>query len=454
MKTAACIVVVCLFCSVMVAAVPIDFDLDATADYYGFIDATTFFGSARARLTVVPELSFKTVSRVFEARLSALLYLQAFEEPMVVEPERILREAYVGLHVGLFDIFLGQRFVRWGKVDVMSPLSNVNHSDTTVLSMDDPYEGVLPDLMLQIQFYPSDTWYVDAVYVPFLSPDIIGIEDVIIKDQLRIDLLGLTSVYNVDAAFLNRSVQPFSEWAHSLHLAAHINSFWFDFTGVYSLFIDQSPDFDVSDIAESVTVNGSTTTHAISGTAYPAYNRAHSIGLSVAFYLGDFLVSADTALKLTKNLDGTRMEVKNNEFFSVLQIERLFWQNRLRAQANVFHRYILNYEAVTVSDYSPVVQAYIGETVAEYLLQKPQSQTYALLHGEASFLRERLSIAASIIYGFDEKVVFVIPRLSFKLSDYVSFGLGSDMWFGQEGTGLLGASIDNDNVYLRAQLEL
>jgi hypothetical protein len=454
MKAAVCIMVVCLFCSGGAAAEPVDLGLDATVDYYGLIDATTFFTSARARLTVVPELSFKTGSRVLEARLSALLYLQAFKEPVVVEPEGILREVYVGLHVGLFDIFVGQRFVRWGKVDVMSPLNNVNHSDITVLSMDDPYEGVLPDLMLQIQFYPSDLWYVELVYVPFLSPDIINIEETIIKDQLQIDLMGLTSVYNVDAAFLNRSVQPFTEYAHSMHVAAHVNSFWFDLTGVYSFFIDQSPDFDLLNVEESIIVDGSTTTHTISGTAYPAHNRAHSIGLSAAFYMGDFLISADTALKLTKDLDGTRMDVKNKELFSVLQIERLFWQNRLRAQANVFHRYILNYEAVTVSDYSPVVEAYIREIVAEYLIQKPRSQAYALLHGDASFLRERLSVAASVIYGFDEKVVLVMPRLSFKLTDYVSLRVGSDMWFGQEGKGLLGASLYEDNVYVRAQLEL
>ena len=455
MKTVVFIIAIWLFCLVTAAAAPISFGLDATADVYGLIDPTTFFTLARARLTLVPEISFKTASRVLEARLSALLYLQAFEDTIVVDPERILREAYAGLHVGLFDIFVGQRFVKWGKVDVMSPLNNVNHSDTTALSMDDPYEAALPDFMLQVRFFPSDSWYADVVYVPFLQPDIIGMEETVIQDQLQIDLLdGTSQVYNVDAAFLNRSVKPFSEWAHSLHISAHLNSFWFDFTGVYSFFIDQTPDFDLSDIQETITSSGSTTTHTISGTAYPAYNRAHNIGLSAAFYLGDFLISADAALKLTNDIDGSRMDVKNSEIFAVLQIEGLFWQNRLRAQANLFHRHILNFDATTVSDYSPVVEAYIREIVAEYLIQKPQFQTYVLLHGEANFLRERLSIATSVIYGIDEEVVFVMPRISLKLSDFVSFRLGSDIWFGSQGNGLLGAGLYDDNAFFRAQLEL
>ena len=392
---------------------------------------------------------------MFETRLSALLYLQGFDEPPVVSPERRIREAYVGLHVGLFDLFLGQRFVRWGMVDIMSPLNNVNHSDTTVLSMDDPHEGTLPDLMLQIQFFPSDLWYVDAVYVPFLQPDIIDIEETIVQDQLQIDIGGTSHIYDVDAAFLNRPVEPFSEWAHSLHVSAHLKSFWVDLTGVYSFYIDQSPDFDLSDIAESEEDTGiDETTHTITGIACPAYNRAHSIGLAAAFYLADFLISADAALKITEDLDGTRIDVKTSEIVSVLQVERLFWQNRLRAQAMVLHRYLLHDDAIPVSDYSPVIQAYISAIVAEYLRQKPESQLYALIGGDAKFLRERLSVSANIIYGLDEEALFVMPRLSLKLTDYVSLQLGSDLWFGQEGRGLLGGSLNNDNIFLRAQLEI
>ena len=282
-----------------------------------------------------------------------------------------------------------------------------------------------------------------------------GIEDTIVKEQLQIDLPdGTSHIYEVDAAFRNRSVEPFSEWAHSLHISAHLKSFWVDLTGVYSFYMDQSPDFDLSDIEESVVESGSETTHTITGTAYPAYNRAHSIGLAAAFYLGDFLISADAALKITENLDGTRIDVKNSEVVSVLQAERLFWQNRLRAQAIVFHRYLLYYDAVTVSAYSPVVQAYVSAIVAEYLLQESCSQFYALLGGNAMFFRERLSVSANAIYGLDEEVLFVMPRLSLKLTDYVSLVLGSDLWFGQEGTGLLGGSLHNDNIFLRAQLKI
>ena len=64
------------------------------------------------------------------------------------------------------------------------------------------------------------------------------------------------------------------------------------------------------------------------------------------------------------------------------------------------------------------------------------------------------SVAASIIYGFVEEVVFVMPRAALKLTDYVTFKLGSDLWFGQEGKGLLGVRLQNDNVFLRAQLQL
>ena len=109
---------------------------------------------------------------------------------------------------------------------------------------------------------------------------------------------------------------------------------------------------------------------------------------------------------------------------------------------------------MTASEYTPVVEAFINAIVAEYLLQEPQSQLYALLGGNAMFFRERLSVSANAIYGLDEEVLFVVPRLSLKLTDYVSLDLGADLWFGREGTGLLGTSLSNDNIFLRAKLQI
>ena len=54
-------------------------------------------------------------------RLNGVLFLQPIGNPTLIDPERILREAYVGLHFNTFDIYLGQKFVNCGKIDLFKP---------------------------------------------------------------------------------------------------------------------------------------------------------------------------------------------------------------------------------------------------------------------------------------------------------------------------------------------
>ena len=435
---------------------PVDAGIIAAVDYYSHVDPSSFLEPARLRLTLLPEIGYATPSGVLDARLSLLLYIQGFSaDSIFVSPERIIREAYMGLHVGRFDIYAGHRFVHWGKVDILSPLNNVNHADTTVLSTDDPFESTLSDLLLQLRFYPTDMLYAELVYVPFLQPEVIDIEEVSIQEILQLPIPGdLAYVYDIDASFLNRTPAPYSEWANSVHVALHLLSFWFDLTCVYSNFVDQMPDFDLSGVTETMQNDGTTETHTVRGTAYPAYDRVSSLGLATSLYLGDFLLSADTAFKITGDPGGTRMEVKNSELFSVVQLERLFWQNRLRVQTNIIHRYVFDADADIVSDYSPAVEAYINAIISEYLQQDRSSQLYGLLHTDVSFLRETLTFAPTAIYGINEKVFLLMPRVSYKVNDYLTCSAGADIWFGKEGNGVLGANLAKDNAYIRARLEL
>ena len=437
----------------VIGAIDVDLGVRAFVDYYALIDPATFYSSERLRFTVSPELSLRTEKRLFDLSLSAVAYAQGFSTPNLIDPERILRDAYLGLHIGLADLYIGQKIVSWGKVDVLSPLNNVNHGDATVLSIDAPLEGTMPDLLLQLRFYPSDLLSLELVYVPFLKPDEIGVEELAIQNRLELSIPGQkTQIYDLDATFRNPRLGPFEQWAHAYHAALHLLSYWVDVTAAYSYFVDQAPDFDLSDLTEITTEDADAITRSIRGSGVPGYNRAHSFGLASSFYVADYLVSADIAIKLTSDLDGSRMEIKNNEAMWVAQVERLFWNNRLRVQANLLHRLVLNYGAEIASAFSPVVEAYLKATIDAYLFQSEQSQLYALLHADARFLRERLSSAFTLIYGFDEGITYVIPRLSYVLNDYVSVSAGADLWFGDASEGFLGVNLERDNFFIRAQL--
>ena len=421
---------------------PLDFDGIFQVDYYGLIDPSTFYESERIRITVVPELKGKSKSKVVDFHLSGIFYLQPVGEPQVIDLERIIREAYLGFHYSIFDINLGQKFVNWGKVDILSPLNVVNHSDTTVLSTDNLLEASLPDLLTQIQIYPLDNFNIEIIYVPFLQPNIYEIEEIRIEQTFT---LG-TQQYNVDAAFIDREIPLFSEWAHSLYVAANYTSYLFDLIVSYSYYVDNNLDFDLSEIKETIVG----TTHTITGTAYPGYNRVHNIGLGVSFYVGNLLFSADSAMKITRDWEGSVIEIKNSELFSALQVERMF-RNRVRGHLNLYHHYVFNYDTPIQSPYSPLIQNYILVVVDDYLLQKPQSQFYFLLHLDTHFFREKLLLGANLIYGYTEKGYYLVPRVTYKVSDHINLSAGADIWMKGDIESFLGRNESRDNFFIRAQ---
>lgn len=84
----------------------IDFAGVIRADYYGLVDDSTWYTHERIRLTVAPELKWKSESGSLDLHLSGIGYIQPLGDPVFIDPERIIREAYMSLHRGIFDIDL------------------------------------------------------------------------------------------------------------------------------------------------------------------------------------------------------------------------------------------------------------------------------------------------------------------------------------------------------------
>ena len=441
-------------CFTTVPALAIDFGCLFQADYYGLIDPTTFYESDRMRFTVVPEIMGKSSSNIVSYRLNSVLYFQPVGDPTFTEPERLIREANVGLHFDIFDMYLGQKFVNWGKVDVLSPVNTINHSDNTVLSLDNYFEASVPDLLGQVMVHFSDSLNIEIVYVPFFQPNIDPIEEIVIDRELTISFPTMkTQHYDINAAFHDREIGPFDRTGHSIHGSANYFSDLFDLSGYYSYYIDPFLDFNLSNVEEETVIGVDTDDHFITGKAYPGYNRVHSFGMAGSFYLLDFLISMDGAFKLTQDRDGSQMEIKNSQFFYIVQIERTFLRN-VHGQLNLFHRYILNSDATIKSAYSPAVQSYIKAVIDDYLMQEPSSQIYVLMHLDTSFFHEKLLPGANVIYGFSEKGWYYAPRLAYRISDYVIVYTGADIWTGGMEGGFLGRNKENDNFYVRLQLEI
>ena len=159
------------------------------------------------------------------------------------------------------------------------------------MSVDNLLEGSFPDVLAQVRIYPVDGLSIELIYAPFLQPNLFDIEDIEVDEYWDFG----TVTYAIDASFKDRKIPLFSEWAHSFYSAFHYSSYLLDLIISYSTYLDKNPDFDLSGITETIVGPD----HTIVGTAYTDYNRVHNIGAGASFYLGNFLVSADSAIKLS-----------------------------------------------------------------------------------------------------------------------------------------------------------
>ena len=206
------------------------------------------------RLTALTQLRADDEAGFWSAFLEVVAHLQYDEEGFSVAPgaltardiDDMIRRAYVSLRFDAFDVEVGKKFVHWGKVDFLSPLDVINHVNLEVPALGDLFEGPLADLLLHVTAYPTDELSIELVYVPFLAPYVVTVDEFDIDFQF--------GLLDVDMAFRNPEVQPFSEYAHSIHGAISYSTFLADLQLSYSWFRDQIPDIDLSGLEERIDV--------------------------------------------------------------------------------------------------------------------------------------------------------------------------------------------------------
>ena len=427
-------------------------------DHYGLVAEGRLYTNERVRLTAAVQMEAANAAGDLAAfaELRAFAQIGAHEavpetaverrfgEVTVIDPEFIVRQAYVTLRTDAFDIDVGQKFVHWGKVDLLSPLDVVNHTNTATLGLGDAFESPLADPMVHVTAYLDDAFSLELVYVPFLAPDLVGIA------ELDFDLtLG---TYDIDARFENPRLPLFSQWAHSVHAALSYTSFVVDAQVTYSFFRDQTPDFDLSGIRETARTVDGETHYVIRGSVVPGYYRAHNFGAGASAALGGWVLSADGGLKLTENADGSRIDVKRPEILYAVQADRAVSIGRqpFNVSAGLYHRLILHADAELKSEYSPLVENVVAALRDFYLLQEEPSTVYVVGRLDTSLFRETLNVGVIGAWGITEEALHLAPRAELRLSDYVSAAAGANLWYSWKpgiASGLLGRDDAKDNLF-------
>ena len=121
----------------------------------------------------------------------------------------------------------------------------------------------------------------------------------------------------------------------------------------------------------------------------------------------------------------------------------------------MIHRLVLFDETAWKSNYSAFLESIIGSVHDRSLFQHEPSTWYVLIRLQTSFLRERLGVEATGVWGIiEEDAIHLAPRVSYAITDTWSVAAGANLWFTLDGpdstkTGLLRQDDAKDNVFVR-----
>ena len=321
----------------------------------------------------------------------------------------------------------------------------VNHTNTATLGLGDAFESPLADPMVHVTAYLDDAFSLELVYVPFLAPDLVGI------DELEFDLTFLN--YDIDARFGNPRLPLFSQWAHSVHAALSYTSFVVDAQVTYSFFRDQTPDFDLSGIRETArTVDGRDPLRhqgrrGAGLLPRPQLRRRRERG---AGRMGYIRRRRPQAHRERGRLPHRRQAPGD-------PLRRAGGPRRLHRPAAVQRVG----RPVSPADPARRRGTEVGVQPADrdrglyalrdfYLLQEEPSTVYVVGRLDTSLFRETLNVGVIGAWGITEEALHLAPRAKLRLSDYVSAAAGANLWYSWKpgiASGLLTRDDAKDNVF-------
>lgn len=398
-------------------------------DYYGDIEPTTNYENIRSRIFFQPVIWGTLFNYLIDFEISAGFYYDPLGDPSVIAPENILKEAYLSIPLGDFDLSIGQKLLSPGMVDVFSPLNNINGDFVYKLSLDDPYESKRADLMVQLKYYPNFDDSLQLIYVPFPRPD---------YEETRTVTMNPSGI---DVDFLFGSDPYLIDNGHAVFISYSHMSPGFDLQLDYAYYTEQTADFDLSKLT-----NGASLTGIVS----PLHTKKHTFGGAYSTSFKGIAIVEELAVNLTEDLDGSRIGIKNSDITLNSQITGTLIGGTF-AQLNIIYQYVINYDQ-SGSVYSPSVDDFLIDEFNNYFNQPVQNIVFFIGHLHNSFFREKLYLALNIGFFFSTDI-YLAPRIAYALSDSLKLEAGADIKTGEPSEYTLARGNLLDNYYLRIKFE-
>jgi hypothetical protein len=328
-------------------------------------------------------------------------------------------EAYLRAYFGIFDIEGGLRKITWGKADSMGPLDVINprdYSDLTVLvdSLSDGKAQKIARPLIRASWNLGSFSKIEGVFVPFFDgAHFAAAGDRWFPSQLAgISALPKTQSDISSLAYAQGGLR-FTTTIGSSDIGAQ---YYYGRLSLPAFGFSFNP---LSPIPSAVNLD---------------YNRYHQIGIDFARVIAGFNIRSEAAANLTEDFDGDDGAVYNPHLAWSLGFDRdVVWGINLNLQAA--ETIILQHDKI-----GPLPDIEAGSNVTSTRITAKLSKT---------FFRDELEIAASAIWGIEDRDCLLMPAVTWTKGD-VAMELSGGIFAGDEG-GQFGQY--HDNSFVRARMK-
>jgi hypothetical protein len=318
-----------------------------------------------------------------------------------------LREGYVNVTFGKWEIRAGRQIIAWGRADGVNPTDNLSGQDLTLLTSDDN-DRRLGATAARVSYYMGDV-AASVIWLPEFRPG-------------RIPLpAGPDNIADIPPT---TQWQP-AQWAVRLGQTGHAVDWSVSaFSGH-----DLSPDLRAEDDASRLSLT---------------YHRVRVFGADAAWNIGRYGLRTEVAYVDTADPKGVDPFTKNPFFFGVAGGDRTFGE-RLNLNVQYILRVVRNFASAPAT--APPFVHFVALEEAGFSNQARRVQNGATLRLSDKWRHDTLDAEIAAVAYAAPRGVAIRPKASYAVSDRLKVVAGADLYRG-DASSLFGILRDNSGAYL------
>lgn len=319
-----------------------------------------------------------------------------------------LREAYVSLYPGKFDIRLGKQIIVWGKADGVNPTNNITPQNLFSRSPndDDTREG---NFLLRTQ-YNIKSFNLEFIWLPTYKASVIPLEYISFGDNT---LIGEDENPNLEIEN--------SAFALKLNLQKSA------YDASVSYFNGYNPYQGIR--SELSVINQDSVQIYLHKKAF----RLHIFGGDFSTTVGSYGLRGELAYRYPFEDYSKNAYVPNPDFQYILGIDRDF------GKFDIVLQYVGRYVQDFTELQKPTNPQYYMDYYSELNNRIFSGQLNEFSHsvsarGNIDLLFETLKIELLGMYNFTTSEIMLRPKLTYDVYDALSLSVGADYYYGDENT--------------------